>query len=78
MGTPRQNANPNVTPEHDRAQALRRAARSSAKRERAEADEILAFRIAAVAGASTRDIAAATGRSQATVARMIRRAPETD
>ncbi|QXC60057.1 hypothetical protein KSP35_17050 [Aquihabitans sp. G128] len=79
MVTPRQQINPDATPEADKANILRRAGVAARKRAKAEADEMLAIRLANLAGASTREIGEATERSHATVARMLQRsAPEAD
>lgn len=58
----------------EKAASLRTAASAASERERAEADEVTAIRQAARAGASTREIAKATNRNHATVARIITRA----
>lgn len=72
MATPRQRFNPD-TIGADKAISLRRAATAARKREKAEADELLAMRVASHAGASLREIAEATSRNHATVGRLIAR-----
>lgn len=73
MVTPRQQTNPDASPEADKATALRRAGAAARNRATAEENEALAIRLAAASGASTREIAAATDRSHTTVARILKR-----
>lgn len=61
------------TPEHLRVRALDHVSRAAERRAKAEADELMAMRIAAVGGASLREIAAAADRSHSTVDRMLKR-----
>ena len=71
--TARKPASVTASPDVNRARALRAVAVAAAKREKAEADELLAMRIANQGGASLREIAHAADRNHATVGRMLQR-----
>jgi hypothetical protein len=64
------------TPAENKARALKSVGRAVQRREKAQADELLAMRIANAAGASLRDLAEVTGYSHATVDRVLKRSED--
>lgn len=60
-------------PEKDKRTALRLAGRATTRREKAQREEVAAMRFAVDAGASLREVAAATGVPHVTVKRMLER-----
>lgn len=61
-------------PEKDKRTALRLAGRATERRTKAQREEIAAMRFAVDAGASLRELEAATGVPYVTVSRMLERA----